>query len=748
MKKYRWLRLLTLGLVVFQTFAFGFKGNIALAAAPDTVITARPDNITPSTNATFEFEATDSPVTFECSLDDAAFTACTSPYSATDLALGNHTFKVQAKNAMDETDASPAEITWLVSPFESGDGSLGTPFIVTSCSQLEQIDSFLTSHYQLGESIDCTGVTFTSIASGDTAFGGTFDGNGYTISNLTTTRGLFAHTEDAVIHNFILRDASIAGDTDNSVAAVVGYCDMGSALSNIHVYDTDVVSTHGYAGGVAGFVGNNSSVSESSFIGGSVTSPGHPYVGGIASALELGEIENVVSRTHIEGNSAGGIVGTVDYDESVVNNAYSDATFDSLGENNGGLIGMISGGTVAHVFSVANMKAGGGTNVGAVFGNFYEGVTASDVVFDRSSTGISACTGTGTVTCTAVNASNSNPNYFKNNSTNAPLNSWSFGSEGTWHVNYNDYPTLTPVSTNGFECTNPYRSLTAITTTCSNIEPGYGTNTWELQYKISAGPVWIAATLADTHSGEMSLSVAPVSDYDLRVRVTNDSGTSEWLNMESNLMDTDSDGANDLVENNAPRAGDGNDDSQHDVEQANVYSDLNPVSGNFTTLVTSCDNNYNVQIGGESSEHADANYSYPEGLVGFIGRDCGAPGATVNVEIYFYGDYDASKFVLRKSSGTGTYTTIDDAVLTSTTIGGQKVLKATYQVVDGGVLDADGIADGNIVDPVGIAQSTVTVPDTGLQHKSVAGSMFAFALGLIALAYVTKKEIFAGSLAK
>jgi hypothetical protein len=744
MKKYRWLRLLSLGLIVFQTFAFGFKVNVAHAAAPDTTITGGPASTTATRMSSFTFEASDSPATFECKLDSGAYVACTSPDTLGELDYGTHTFTVRATNAMDETDASPATFTWVISPFFDGDGSEGQPFIISTCDQLMYMNTFASGsyHFDLNTNIDCSGKTFTSTGTSEAHFNGIFNGHGYTISNIDSSdHGIFYYTEGATIANFILQNANFTADA--SIGAVAGYADINTNITNVHVYDTDITASNGYSGGIAGFLGNSSTISKASFIRGSVKSAGHPYIGGIAGNVELGSVQNVFSQTHIEGNQAGGIAGTVDYTESVISNAYSASTFDALGTGNGGLIGAISDGTVSHVFSATDMTVGGGTTKGAVFGTIYPSVSASDIVFDRTVTGLSACAGSGTVTCTAVNASNSQPNYFKNNHANAPLNAWDFDT--VWHQNSADYPTLIPIAESyGFECTAPYRTLTTMSTSCHDIEVGFGSDTWEAQYKEATASEWTNITLTNTHSGEISVTASPLIDYDMRVRVTNDAGTTEWLSMESNLADGDSDGANDLLENNAPRAGDGNDDSQHDVEQANVYSGLDSVNGNYVTLVTTCDNNYNVQIGAESAEQADADYSYPAGLVGFVGRDCGTPGATVTVTLYFYGDYDASNFVLRKSNG-GTYTTIDNATLTSVTIGGQKALKVTYQVVDGGPLDQDGTADGNIVDPVGIARSTVapvTVPDTGVPYKNMALPLAALATGLISLVYVTRKNIF------
>ena len=53
---------------------------------PDTTITSGPLDDTRDTTATFEFTANETGVTFECSLDSAAYAACTSPHTVTGLA--------------------------------------------------------------------------------------------------------------------------------------------------------------------------------------------------------------------------------------------------------------------------------------------------------------------------------------------------------------------------------------------------------------------------------------------------------------------------------------------------------------------------------------------------------------------------------------------------------------------------------------------------------------------------------------
>ncbi|HZH13511.1 MAG TPA: MYXO-CTERM sorting domain-containing protein, partial [Archangium sp.] len=84
-------------------------------SAPETNITSGPSGTTPERTATFEFSSNEPGVTFECSLDGAAYTPCTSPVTFTDLAEGEHTLQVRARDAAGNVDATPATRTWTVS---------------------------------------------------------------------------------------------------------------------------------------------------------------------------------------------------------------------------------------------------------------------------------------------------------------------------------------------------------------------------------------------------------------------------------------------------------------------------------------------------------------------------------------------------------------------------------------------------------------------------------------------------------
>ena len=87
---------------------------------PDTSIGTKPPAVTKGTSAEFGFSATPAiGAAFECSLDGAAFAACTPPGGYSGLAGDGgpagtaHTFRVRAKNVTG-TDPSPATYTWTV----------------------------------------------------------------------------------------------------------------------------------------------------------------------------------------------------------------------------------------------------------------------------------------------------------------------------------------------------------------------------------------------------------------------------------------------------------------------------------------------------------------------------------------------------------------------------------------------------------------------------------------------------------
>ncbi|MCP3102812.1 Ig-like domain-containing protein [Myxococcus sp. K15C18031901] len=143
-------------------------------AAPDTSIVSGPSGATNSTSATFDFDATESPVTYECSLDGAAFAACTNPVTFTSLAQGSHTLQVRARDAAGNVDATPATRTWTVDTVAPDTSFVGTPPPSTNSTSATfnfgSNESNVTYECRLdgGAFVACTNpVTFTSLAQGN-----------------------------------------------------------------------------------------------------------------------------------------------------------------------------------------------------------------------------------------------------------------------------------------------------------------------------------------------------------------------------------------------------------------------------------------------------------------------------------------------------------------------------------------------------------------------------------------------------
>jgi len=82
--------------------------------APETQLTGNPPALTNSRNATFSFASNETGVTYQLSLDNAAFTNTTNPVTLTNLQDGSHTVRVRAVDASGNADATPATYTWTI----------------------------------------------------------------------------------------------------------------------------------------------------------------------------------------------------------------------------------------------------------------------------------------------------------------------------------------------------------------------------------------------------------------------------------------------------------------------------------------------------------------------------------------------------------------------------------------------------------------------------------------------------------
>jgi hypothetical protein len=118
------------------------------AVAPDTSIDGAQPNLSASRTATFGLSGTDSGsgvASFECNLDGAGFSACSSGITYTGLADGTHTFAVRAVDAVGNRDASPASDTWEI------DATAPPAPVITSAPSDPSDDSSPTFQYTDGD---------------------------------------------------------------------------------------------------------------------------------------------------------------------------------------------------------------------------------------------------------------------------------------------------------------------------------------------------------------------------------------------------------------------------------------------------------------------------------------------------------------------------------------------------------------------------------------------------------------------
>lgn len=188
--------------------------------------------------------------------------------------------------------------------------------VITTAAGLQDMDLDLTEDYELGANIDCTDIAnFEPVGgwNGADPFTGTFDGKGYTISNLTVNRaaddliGLFGSTSGcSFMGNVTLADFTLTGDDE--IGPFIGLA-YNHSFSNVTVTgltingDDLVGGVVGDAIGVAGQTITNCSSAG--------TISGGNYVGGIMGDYYLYATSNCHSSVNVTGTSSfvGGLVG-------------------------------------------------------------------------------------------------------------------------------------------------------------------------------------------------------------------------------------------------------------------------------------------------------------------------------------------------------------------------------------------------------------------------------------------------------
>jgi len=99
---------------------------------------------TSSGSATFDLSSTEPSSTFECRLDGAAFTSCTTPATYTGLGDGAHTFDTRATDPAGNVDTSAASYTWTIDNVAPATPALTAPVDGLETNSLPQLDATFT----------------------------------------------------------------------------------------------------------------------------------------------------------------------------------------------------------------------------------------------------------------------------------------------------------------------------------------------------------------------------------------------------------------------------------------------------------------------------------------------------------------------------------------------------------------------------------------------------------------------------
>ena len=323
--------------------------------------------------------------------------------------------------------------------FAGGTGTAEDPYQIANGAQLAYLASSVNSgetyeqkNFVLTANIDLNGLPWTPIANSFSdallggsdyrVFAGNFDGNGYTISNVSIgsetapleadVLGLFGATEGK-ISNLNLDTVSIHGVAKiASIGAVVGFAGglvgySGGSIENCHVTSltmdmsapSNVYAAAYWVGGLVGALDGTQLINECSVSGSITEKAGKGSIGGLIG--ELGKAAKITySRSNVTvnvkadsrgGADVGGFIGKGNGKtdaETVIRNCYATGNVTG-GAYTGGFAGGLWGLNIKNCYASGNVS-----QAAAAMGSFV-GTDASDSAYYGS---ITNCFTTGSVT--------------------------------------------------------------------------------------------------------------------------------------------------------------------------------------------------------------------------------------------------------------------------------------------------------------------------------------------------------------
>ena len=195
---------------------------------------------------------------------------------------------------------------------------------------------------------------FAPIGSSATPFTGTYDGKGYSISNLTIARpsaseqGLFGVIgTGGAVKNVRLFSATVSGQSQIGALAGINHGVISGSFSDATV--------HGGGDDVGNLVGQNSGSITNSFATGSTYGGGSSVGGLVGLNSGVGSLLNTYATGSVDGdgtaNNLGGLVGYNTGQATITNSYATGSVLNGQAEANiGGLVGNQNSGTISASF--------------------------------------------------------------------------------------------------------------------------------------------------------------------------------------------------------------------------------------------------------------------------------------------------------------------------------------------------------------------------------------------------------------
>lgn len=216
-----------------------------------------------------------------------------------------------------------------------GNGTAESPYIINNYEELKQAAYNQNAHYKLNANIDLTGKNPIMLGGYSNIFKGTFEGNGYEISNMTlmgfNSVGVFGNNQGTV-EGLKLKNINVTGN--NYVGVLTGY-NKGTITTT---KASGSASGNSYIGLGSGY--NEEGIIKEIVVSGDVKSSGS-YAAGIVGRHYSGTTEGAYIDGSVTGNSSvnktvskrSGTTNTISLDSILVNE--TEMTGSSITSNTG-----------------------------------------------------------------------------------------------------------------------------------------------------------------------------------------------------------------------------------------------------------------------------------------------------------------------------------------------------------------------------------------------------------------------------